>query len=246
VNANRIWGLGAAVVIVAVLGLGWLLGVSPLLAQAAAANQERAGVELTNQTQSATLAHMKKQFEQIDLLRDELAALRVSVPAEVDSDFVYALLSRFQEASGATVKSIVTGEAQPYGAGGTGSASGAPAPATGGVENLFTVPVTITFEGTNLGPVLHFVSEMQRGPRLFLVTAVAAGGEGEVGSGAKSTTVTAFMFVVYDPHAPRGEAARAMSEGVWRAPGAVETPMPSPTPAVSATPGPSGSPTPVP
>ncbi len=38
-NANRIFALGTVIVIAAVLGLGWLVGLSPLLTAAELADQ---------------------------------------------------------------------------------------------------------------------------------------------------------------------------------------------------------------
>lgn len=244
-NARRIWILVGAVVAVGVLVLGWVLGVSPLLTQADAADAERATVDQVNAVELAKLAQMKEQYEGIDDLRIDLAKLRVSLPAEADTDFVYALLNSVQGTTGAAVESITTGQAVPYGSGGeelppaeptTDSAEAGSAPAT--VPSLYTVPVTITFQGVTADQVLSFVSLMQTGPRLFLVTSVS-------GDGAGSSTIVAYMFVLYDENAPRGGAAQAYS-GVLPTPKASGKGVVEPTPEPSAEPDETATPTPTP
>jgi len=82
VNANRIWYLIGGVAIIAILALGWFLGVSPQLAAAGTADAERATVEEENAAQNAILAQMKEQFAQLDVLTAELEELQVNVPAD--------------------------------------------------------------------------------------------------------------------------------------------------------------------
>lgn len=196
----RIWWFGTALVIATVLALGWLLGVSPLLAQAASAAAERANVEQTNQLQAARLAQMRQQYERLDEIAAELEELKRSVPSEVDSDVIYDYLWEIQQATGAPVATIMTGEAQPYGvadptAGGAGGAAGIP--------NLHTVPVDITFRPTaTVAQVLAFAGALQDGPRLFLVTDVVATEH----DGRSSAAISAFMFVISDPDDTPGSA----------------------------------------
>lgn len=242
-NSNRIFALATVLIIGAVLVLGWTLGLSPLLAQAAAADEQRVVVEQTNQAETAKLTQMKAQFDRLDEIEVELAKLRISMPAEVDFDFIYGLLSTYQSGTGATVNSIQTGEALPYGV-----AVGAEVPATTETPTVvapsgfYTVPITITFDQVPAATVLAYASAMQNGPRLFLVTSVA-------GDGAGSSSITAFMFVMYDPDAPRGAAEQAYS-GVLptsKASGKVvvePTPEPTPTPGETSEPTPTPTPTP--
>ena len=62
-NANRIFAIGTAIAIAAILGLAWLVGLSPLLAAAALADQDRVVVEQNNAAQQARLANMKSDFD---------------------------------------------------------------------------------------------------------------------------------------------------------------------------------------
>lgn len=238
-NTNRIFALVTVVIVAAVLVLGWILGVSPLLAQAAAADEQRTAVEQTNQVETAKLTQMKEQYDRLDEIEVELAKLRVSMPAESDTDFTYRLLSLIQASTGATVNSIQTGEALPYGVATGAEVAVEPSETpTGTPSGLYTIPVTITFDKVPGYQVMAYASEMQNGPRLFLVTSIT-------GDGEDSSTIEAYMFVMHDPNAPRGAAELAYS-GVLPTPKAAGKVEPEPVPEPTPTPGETGTPTPTP
>lgn len=256
-NANRIFALGTVVVIAAVLGLGWLIGLSPLLTAAALADQERIAVEQTNQAQQATLASMKSDFERLDEIEEELSALRVAIPNEVDSDTIYALLAGYQVGIPTMVETITTGEAIAYGQT-TDDPDAQPVEGaeTAGVaqfEGLYTVPVTITFpKGTVATEIIAFAGAMQNGPRIFLVTSITRPSTSDGSAG----TITAYMFVLAErddtPGASSGSLDGALAGftvgGIpaWGSQGDAdstdETPTPAPTPSGTL----SGTPTPTP
>jgi hypothetical protein len=256
-NTNRIFALGTVVAIAAIVGLGWFVGLSPLLASAALADQERLMVEQTNQAQQATLASMKSDFERLDEIVADLDALRVAIPSEVDSDVIYAYLARIQDGVPVRVETIITGEAVPYGVSADApDAVPGEAGTTAGVaqfEGLYTIPVTITFpRGTDAADIITLVGAMQNGPRIFLVTAITrpASSDGSAG------TVTAYMFVMaerddtpgssagdHDPSLDRyirGAIARWGSQGE---PGS-DAPTPAPTPEQTGESTPAPTPTP--
>jgi hypothetical protein len=255
-NTNRIFAIGTAVAIAAILGLGWLVGLSPLLASAAQADQERLLVEQTNQVQQATLASMKADFERLDEIEADLYALRVAIPSEVDSDVIYDYLARIQAAVPTRVESIVTGEALPYGVS-VDAPDAAPGEAgeTAGVaqfEGLYTVPVTITFpKGTSVTDAIALAGALQNGPRIFLVTAITrpASSDGSAG------TLTAFMFVMSERDETPGSSAGDHDPSLdkytrgaiarWGSDGEV-IPTPTPTPGETETPAPTDSPSPTP
>ena len=231
-NGMRIWILSAVVLIAAILGLGWLIGLSPLLSQVAASDSERANVELANATQEATLAQMKTQHEHIDEIQVDLEKLQASISSTVDSDVIYALLAQYQGGSGAVPSLISLSEAVQYGVPVEGpETTAAEAPASGSAPSgslatsLYTIPVTISFSQTSLDQVMAFVAAMQHGPRLFLVTSVT--------STPESASITAYLFVIYD-----GTTAQVVD-----VPEVVE-PTPEPAPTSEATPTPTATPTP--
>src|SRR5688572_21503162 len=101
-NGNRIWAIGTVVVMIAVFALGWTLGLSPLLAQASASDAERETVAAQNEIEAAKLVEMRALYDNIDEIEYDLAQIRVSMPAEVDHDFIYGLLAGIQQGTGAT------------------------------------------------------------------------------------------------------------------------------------------------
>jgi len=255
-NANRIFAIGTAVAIAAILGLGWLVGLSPLLASAALADQERVVVEQGNQAQQATLASMKADFERLDEIETDLNALRVAIPGEVDSDVIYAYLGRIQAGVPTRVETIVIGEVTPYGVSADApDAVPGEAGETAGVaqfEGLYTVPVTITFpRGTVVPEIIAFAGAMQNGPRIFLVTAITrpASSDGSAG------TITAYMFVMAERDETPGSSAGDHDSSLdkytrgaiarWGSDGEV-IPTPTPTPGETETPAPTDSPSPTP
>jgi hypothetical protein len=199
VNGNRIWVFVTALLAVGAVALSWFIGASPLLAQAAASDAERTGIEAINAAKLAELQQMKLQFADLDNLTEDLQALRSSIPGDVDTDYLTGLLSQYQAASGAVASLVAIGEAVQYGIpiAGEGETTAGPAPASGPQATgslataLYTVPVTITFNGVGIANVMEFVRQMQTGSRLFLVTQVIARGD--------TSTITAYMFVIHDP-----------------------------------------------
>lgn len=268
---TRIWALGTAVAVVAIFALSWVLGISPLLAAATESEAQRSTVDASNTAQEALLAQMKENFSQIDDLEREVDGLRLSMPNEVDSDFLYAYLWDIQVASGAFVETLVTGPAQPYGVP-TGDAAAAPvptatdpaAPADSGtptvpsVEGLYTVPVTITFiNGTPAANMVAFAGLMQHGDRVLLVTNIKREVNQETAG-----TITAYMFVVSQPDESPGStdgeygdwrAKVRFDVPIWGSQGGAD-PTPTPTPSEDAvedaepeeapSPAPTGTPTP--
>lgn len=130
-NSPRTWHLFAVLAAVVILALGWVLGASPLLGQAAAADQSRAQVEQQNQQQRALLVSMQGQYRDLDKLKAKMAALQLSVPGTADLDDFFDQVAAGAAATGASISSITAGEARPYGtsSSSTGGASSAPQPA---------------------------------------------------------------------------------------------------------------------
>ena len=148
-NAQRLWALVTAIVVVAVLGMGWLLGVSPLLAAASDADDQREAAEATNVAQAATLVELRAKFENVEEYRIELDALRETIPASSDIEAFYAQMSQTADDVEVTITTLTAGEPQLYGTGADGApivvAEGAqvaaPAPTGRAAEALYVIPV---------------------------------------------------------------------------------------------------------
>ena len=83
-TSSRMWVLGAGLLTVAIVAMGWFLGVAPKLDQADAADQQRADVAAQNVVHQNEVTKIKKQYEQLPQLKSELAVLRSAVPADDD------------------------------------------------------------------------------------------------------------------------------------------------------------------
>jgi hypothetical protein len=250
-NANRIFFLIGGIAIVAVLALGWFLGVAPLLDEASASDAERQTVEAENTAQNAVLAQMKEQYAQLDELNLQLEELQLSVPALAQVEEFIDLTMRVAYASGTKVSSITITEGSLYGGNivpgtvpppepaSTDTTTGEPAaavtsaalqPTAGLAANLYAIPITIVLEN-NPVKAAAFLKKIQRAQRLLLVNAVT------LSSSPASSNISGYLFVV--------------SSGlpvIPTTPEPTETPdpnaTPTPTPTDGATPAPTGTPTP--
>jgi len=258
VTANRIWIFAAVIGIAAVLGLGYVLGFAPLMVQTATAREQISAVEQTNLAQQNLLAQMQQQFERMDEIEADLAAQRLSVPTELDSDFLLRQLAEAGSKSGVRVERITVGQAQPYGLSADQIASdpGAPVSGEAAFEGLYTVPISIDFaKGTTSEQIMSFAAELQRGPRLLLVTSVSKSSD----DGGVAGSLTAYMFVLSHPDDTPGVAGDAYAEALakftprpltaWGGTGSAvldpeESPAPEQTPDATETPDPEGTPTP--
>ena len=225
-EANRIWTIGSILLIVVIVAAGWLLGIQPQLAAADAANQSRAQVHSSTVANQAVLEQLKKDYQGIAQLKQQLAALRQAVPAQADASAFVTELNALAGAHQVTVKSIVVSDAKPYvppaapASSAAPSASPAPTPsptlaprppagtAPGASNpqitsaNFIVIPVQVTVSGP-YGNVLDFVAGLQTGQRLFLVTAISSGvttpgptGPGTAVPGTTASTVSGFMYVL--------------------------------------------------
>ncbi|WP_111719433.1 hypothetical protein [Homoserinimonas sp. OAct 916] len=79
-DKNKLGVIVLVLAMIAVVGLGYLLGVSPQLESSAQADNDRVLVEQENVVHEATLAALMKQHEGMEALEEELAELRVLIP----------------------------------------------------------------------------------------------------------------------------------------------------------------------
>lgn len=167
---RRIWVIGGVAAIAAVLGLGWTLGVWPLLNQAAAADEQRSTVEMQNAALEARLIQMADQFDRLAELEAQLDAVQGSVPDTPALDDFWESLDRSAADAGVVIASISAGEAVDYGVAAEGATDGA-AEAGTPIAGVFTIPFAVTAKG---GPdaAARFVAAVQGGTRLALVTNV--------------------------------------------------------------------------
>lgn len=212
---TRIWIAGAVVIILTIAGLGWSLGVSPMLAEADAATEARTGVEAQNATLEAANAVLLEQFENIDELESELEKLREQLPdgPEVESFIDY--INGAAAAAGVVVSTIEAVEPNTYGTGPDGLPIAPPGESTtppaegeaaspladGGaaaaqIGTLFySIGLRVTVQGSS-DQVMAFSRGLQNGERLFFSKSVlfTSGSNGELGG-----TVAGHLFVLDSP-----------------------------------------------
>ncbi|WP_130176078.1 hypothetical protein [Cryobacterium sp. SO1] len=223
-DKNRLWIIGCVMVMVVVLLGGFVLGIQPQLAAAAAANEERASVATSNAGQSAVLDQLKKDFENIDALNAELAPLSASVPSGTGMPAFVNQLDALAGATQVTLDGFTVTDATPYApvaapvaaADPSAASTAEPVPTssdaavpTAGVPpvtsaqitetNFASLAVTVTVSG-GYANALNFVNGLQTGERLFLVTGITTtavdAAEGETASGAVSSVITGLIYVL--------------------------------------------------
>lgn len=200
-----------AIAVVAVLG--WVVGVSPILGQVTAADEQRAGVASVNDANQTKLLSLKKQFENIGETQAKLDPLRTSIPVSADMPVFLRTIKAYGDAQGITLKSVevsgVSAYVAPVAAAPAASAAGAataasspspsaapsgtaapavapPAPAS----SLQVIPIKISVSGT-YSQVMAFAGGMQSAPRLFLVSTLAVSSVSGVFTGDLSGSVYA-------------------------------------------------------
>lgn len=205
-DRNRIWIVGAALVIGIVAALGWLLGISPQLDAARAATLERTAVEAQNAAYEAQLNTLTRDFADIAARRSELSALRRMVPPDADVAGFVKQFSSLAEQTSTTVSSFTVGDPVPYDPTLVAPVEPAAEPAADPVPagpvapvvppsavsdlitagNFVTVPVAFSLSGTPAA-IMDFVAGQQTGDRLMSVQTLTTD------SGADPDTVTASL-----------------------------------------------------
>lgn len=240
-DKNRMWIIGSVVVMVAVIALGFLLGIQPQLAAVATANDARVAVEAANSGQAAVLAKLKSDFAGIDDLKAKLVPLQASVPSGTEMPRFVTQLDALAGSTSVTLSGMTVADAVPYAAPVALAATGT-ADATAGTSTSTTpltnaqitattfasLAVQITVTGS-YAHALDFISGLQSGQRLYLVTgittspvaeAVATGTTKATVPGDITATITGLVYVLVPPATAATPAAATAA-----------TPTATPTPA---------------
>ena len=190
-NNNRLISLGLIAGSLAILLLGWFLGVSPILDQAAAANSQRDTAAASNVALEARNAALKEQFANLSELEDELGPLSASVPFDGDVSAFLDRINALGDQIGVSLDSLTVGSAEVVTAGeDVDPAAEAPAtdaatptdPATPAdpaptdtSTGLVSIPVTVVVKG-GYPQTLAFLGALQNDSRLFLMKTVGVVG----------------------------------------------------------------------
>ena len=113
-DKNKLWLIGAVIVVAAIVAGGWFVGVQPQLASIEAADQQRAGVDATNLQNEAVLAKLENDYKNLPQLKTDLASLNESVPTGSQTPMFVDELNALYPASGVAFVSVAFSDAQPY------------------------------------------------------------------------------------------------------------------------------------
>jgi hypothetical protein len=257
-TGNRLWIFGAVVLSIAIIALGYFVGVVPKLAEADAASAQRQSTDQQNAATEISLAKLRGQYNELPQLTAQLAALQVAIPATPDTYSFAILLGSYAAQTGVTVSSVTASEAVAFDAPATPADPAAPAATTTATPppadpaapadaaapatttstgpaagQLYTVQVVITVKGSGAN-VLAFTRMVQEGPRLFLGSELTFSGDG----GAASSTPASGA-----PQGEEGAEGGSLSGYLFVVPGAPAAPGTTPTPTPTPTPVPTPAPT---
>lgn len=175
-NKNKLWVVGAVLVMVALVAGGWLIGIQPQLSAVASANQNRISVASQNAKNQMLLSKLKRDYEGITALKNQLNILRAAVPAGADISTFVSELNGLASTHKIIVKSISVSDAKPYAPAppvASSTPGGRPSVMTTNprvtTANFVLIPVQFSVTG-NYATVLDFVHDVQTGPRLFFVS----------------------------------------------------------------------------
>lgn len=248
-DRNRIKLIIAMVSGVAVLALGFFLGVQPQLTAASTAAEQKTTVDQQNEGIRATVEQLIAENEGLSGLEDERDVKLASVPAAPDMPALIRQLDKMAGEAGTVVTSFTAADPVSYVAPASATAPAAAAPAEGtesseGTDdsadaaaaapaeaalptapatvtdpavttaNFSTIAVTVDIQGS-YDQALDFVDRIQKGPRLFLVTAITSSEpeEGSETAEGQTWTVGGLVFVMQD-----GETAPADGDATTTAP----------------------------
>jgi hypothetical protein len=215
-NTNRLSVIGGSILIILIIVLGYMLGISPKLAEGDAISAQQQTVDSDNVTQQAALDALRLKYSKIGELRAQYAALQTAIPLTANSpDFVDQVKS-LADANGVTVTAMTIAEpaavvlpvataasstAAPEAsasAAPTSSPAAVPAATSAGaaagkalVGRLFFSAVHITVLGSS-AQVFGFENALQQGQRLFLSDQVAATAAGASPGG----TISGYLLIV--------------------------------------------------
>lgn len=214
-NFNRLWIIGCAILCVAVLAFGWVVGISPKISEASSAAAERVGVEATNDLHEIELANIKKQYANIADLRSQLDELRSQLPQTDDLAEFIGQLHEIEGANGVKVSNLTVGAATPFVAAADAESAAAAHAELVTEDNFIVIPIAVSVGGTYEN-VMKFVAGLQHGTRLFVMSNLTVSRGEDATSGEQepaSTTPTfaadiaGFIYVLLDPSPSSGTPA---------------------------------------
>lgn len=218
---GKIWLVVGGLVAVVVMVFGWFVAAAPQLDQAAAADQQRAGVEALNAEQEAQLLAMQALDARKDELADEYDALKSSVPTKLDLVGYFDWLAEAAAASAITLTTATAAQAVVYER--TPAAVGTVVLDPEFASQLRSIQVDISIGGT-ADQVATFLRILQKDGRLQLIETA------NVNLGSTLTArVSGYIFAIGGPVDLATPAAAEGSEADAEQPDGAEGTEPDPS-----------------
>lgn len=124
-NRVRLTYLLTTILTLGVIGIGWVVGISPLLTAASTADADRARIAADNTVLERRLAQLAQVRDELDEHRAHLDDLRRALPADGAYDAYLDEVYDLARAAGVAIDRVTFGDAAPFGT----PAGAAPAPA---------------------------------------------------------------------------------------------------------------------
>jgi hypothetical protein len=271
-QSHRIISGLTILMMVVLVGVGYLLVAQPQLAAASTANDSLTTVNGQIASSQATIAQLKIQEKKLPSLKAQVAKLRHSIPVDADISAYIDALNALAGSTGVSISGIKIDPAMAYIPPTPPVGAVAPAPAAGGstpsptpgastapvapatptawtpttdplisAANFVAIPVTITTDG-EWPATQAFISGLQSGSRLFLVTGITTSiASAATGTAGITAVIAGYVYVLLDP---KGAALDKQDVPATPTPTATATSTATPNPSGSSTPTPTTSPTP--
>jgi Tfp pilus assembly protein PilO len=217
-NANtntRLWIIGSMLLVVAILAMGWFLGVAPKLAEAATAGQQQTSAEAQNVVHESEIAVIKKQFDQLPVLKSQLAILRAAVPEGNGMSAFLDELHALEQQNQVSLTDFKAGDGQPYTPVKSDASTVSATNPLITPDNFVAIEVSLSVSGDDAN-VMQFIDGVQTGERLFLVTSLKLDQDKPDAATTSKTqapatfkaTISGLVYVLLDkPAAPAKAAA---------------------------------------
>lgn len=231
---NRIWVIGAVIVMVAILALGFFLGAAPRLDEIGKNEIARQSAVQQNEVQSVALAGLKADFENIATFTAELAELQKAIPSTNDLSSFIGDLKKLEDKSGVVLTTFSSTDAQPFvldvglpepevvePAEGEEAEGATPAPPVAPVipegtpiqtlapEEFVVITVSLTVTGKQAA-ILTFVDNLQNADRRYLVTSLNITTDTETKE--YTGVIEGYVYVLIDPRNPTGDVTNTEPE----------------------------------
>jgi len=192
--STRVWTFATVITIIALLALGWLLGVSPKLAEMTRYDTERAAVVLQNQLSRTTLAQIEADFERLDEFEQQLAELQAEFPELPEYPVAVDTFLRSLVSEGLTLENLVIAEPSAADPTVVPDQFGQVPPGT-----LLRLDVVATVKG-DLSPALAYIDALQTSDRFTIVPSFIFS-EGQIAD-ERRTAITITLYMIAGDPAP--------------------------------------------